>query len=207
MATTTDHRSRSGAADVTSEVPAPAAPGGHLTRPGGRSARIRADVHRAARALLAEGPAEALTVPIIAARAGVHPTTVYRRWGSVGEILADVTASRVAGEVVVPDTGSLVGDLKRWVADVSVDLSDPDVIGLMRASIGTGLSEGCRACVTDRRTQLGAILERAVARGETAPALLDAADHLLGPLYYRAIFLSEGPSPEWATGLVDQLCR
>jgi AcrR family transcriptional regulator len=179
----------------------------HLTRPGGRSARIRADVHRAVRELLTEGPAEALTVPIIATRAGVHPTTVYRRWGSVGEILADVTASRVAGEVVVPDTGSLVGDLKRWVADVSVDLADPDVIGLMRASIGTGLSEGCSACVLDRRSQLAAILDRAEARGETAPELLDAADHLLGPLYYRAIFLSEGPSQEWAAGLVDQLCR
>ena len=190
-----------------SDAAADPAPGGHLTRPGGRSARVRADVHRAARELLAEGPAESLTVPSIATRAGVHPTTVYRRWGSVGEILADVTASRVAGEVVVPDTGSLVGDLKRWVADVSVDLSDPDVIGLMRASIGSGLSEGCRACVADRRTQLSAMLDRAGARGETAPSLADAADLLLGPLYYRAIFLSEGTSPEWATGLVDRLCR
>lgn len=182
-------------------------PGGHLTRPGGRSARVRADVHRAARELLAEGPAEALTVPIIATRAGVHPTTVYRRWGSVGEILADVTASRVTGDLTVPDTGSLAGDLERWVTDVSVDLSDPDVIGLMRASIGAGLSEGCRACVTDRRTQLGAILDRATSRGETVPDLADAADHLLGPLYYRAIFLSEGPAPAWAAGLVDQLLR
>lgn len=203
----TDARSTSDPAAVTSGAPTTVAPGGHLTRPGGRSARVRADVHRAARELLAEGRAEGLTVPIIATRAGVHPTTVYRRWGSVGEILADVTASRFTGDVVVPDTGSLVGDLKRWVADVSVDLSDPDVIGLMRASIGTGLSEGCSACVTDRRTQLGAILDRGSARGETAPEILDAADHLLGPLYYRAIFLSEGPSPEWAAGLVDQLCR
>lgn len=188
---------------TTTPVPA----GGHLTRPGGRSARIRADVHQAARELLAEGPAEALTVPVIATRAGVHPTTVYRRWGSVGEILADVTASRVAGDVTVPDTGSLEGDLKRWVADVSVDLSDPDVIGLMRASIGAGLNEGCRACVADRRTQLSAILHRAEGRGEVTPDVLDAADHLLGPLYYRAIFLSEGPTPEWAAGLVDRLLR
>jgi hypothetical protein len=137
-------------------------------------------VHRAARELLAEGAAEALTVPVIAARAGVHPT---------------------------PSAGSLAGDLKRWVADVSVDLRDPDVIGLVRASIGTGLNEGCRACLADRRTQLGAILDRAGARGETAPDLLAAADRLLGPLHHRAIFLGEGPEPQWAAGLVDQLCR
>src|SRR4051812_6853411 len=44
------------------------------TRPGGRSARIRVAVHRAVEELLAEGPAEALTIPLIAAHAGVHPT-------------------------------------------------------------------------------------------------------------------------------------
>jgi AcrR family transcriptional regulator len=52
------------------------APTSVTTRPGGRSARVRAAVHRAVEELLAEGPAEALTVPVIAARAGVHATTV-----------------------------------------------------------------------------------------------------------------------------------
>jgi hypothetical protein len=35
----------------------------------------------------------------------VHATTVYRRWGSVSELLADVATSRVSGDIVVPDTG------------------------------------------------------------------------------------------------------
>ena len=57
------------------------------SRPGGRSARVRAAVHRAVEELLAESPAEALTMPIIANRAGVHPTTVSRRWSSLGDLL------------------------------------------------------------------------------------------------------------------------
>ncbi len=68
-------------------------------RPGGRSARVRAAVHRAVGELLADEPAEALTIPAIAARAGVHATTVYRRWGSVAQLLADVATSRFSGDV------------------------------------------------------------------------------------------------------------
>src|ERR1700712_4957355 len=98
------------------------------TRPGGRSARVRAAVHRAVEELLAEGPADALTMPVIAARAGVHPTTVYRRWGSLGDLLGEVATSRFSGDIVVPDTGTLRGDLERWASAVAVDLTDPDVL-------------------------------------------------------------------------------
>ncbi|WP_181784854.1 TetR/AcrR family transcriptional regulator, partial [Pseudonocardia pini] len=103
------------------------------TRPGGRSARVRAAVHRAVGELLAE-QGEALTLPVVATRAGVHPTTLYRRWGSVGELLADVASSRFSGDVVVPDTGALRTDLERWAADVATDVADPDVLARMRAS-------------------------------------------------------------------------
>ncbi|WP_461036336.1 hypothetical protein [Streptomyces mayteni] len=103
--------------------------------------------------------AESLTIPVIAARAGVHATTVYRRWGSVPELLSDIATSRFSGDVVVPDTGSLRGDLDRWVGQVATDPADPDVLKLMRAAVGTG-PLGCDACVADRHAQLTAIPER-----------------------------------------------
>lgn len=174
------------------------------TRPGGRSARVRVAVHRAVEELVAEGPGEALTIPVIAARAGVHATTVYRRWGSVAQLLSDVTTSRFSGDVVVPDSGSLAGDLERWASDVATDLSDPDVLALMRATVGSG-PEGGSACSADRHAQLGAIIERERARGGKAPTVERAVDALLGPLYYRAIFGGEPASGEWARGLVTTL--
>ncbi|MFF1630361.1 TetR/AcrR family transcriptional regulator [Streptomyces sp. NPDC058272] len=173
-------------------------------RPGGRSARVRAAVHRAVGELLADEAAEALTIPAIAARAGVHATTVYRRWGSVAQLLADVATSRFSGDVVVPDTGSLVGDLERWMSDVATDLADPDVLALMRATIGSG-PEGGSACITDRHAQLGAIIDRERARGGKVPSVERAIDALLGPLYYRAVFGGEAASSEWARGLVATL--
>ena len=86
------------------------------TRPGGRSARVRAAVHRAAEELLAEGGPDAATVPAVAARAGVHATTIYRRWGSAAGLLSAVAVGRLTGggELVTPDTGTLRGDLTGW---------------------------------------------------------------------------------------------
>ncbi|MCE0766344.1 TetR/AcrR family transcriptional regulator [Pseudonocardia kujensis] len=175
------------------------------SRPGGRSARVRAAVHRAVEELLAEEVGDGLTIPAVAARAGVHATTLYRRWGSVGELLADAATSRFSGDVVVPDTGSLRGDLQRWAADVATDLADPDVLALMRATLGAGGEQGACACRGDREDQLAAMIAREEARGGAVPTVERAADALLGPLYYRAIFTGEPGSPGWARGLVDAL--
>ncbi|HVV08932.1 TetR/AcrR family transcriptional regulator [Amycolatopsis sp.] len=176
------------------------------TRPGGRSARVRANVHLAVKELLAEESAEALTLPAVANRAGVHPTTLYRRWGSVAELLNDVATSRFSGDIVVPDTGSLREDLERWTKDVATDLADPDSLAVMRAAIGSGPDGGC-ACTADRHAQLAAMLEREKSRGGSAPELGRAADALLGPLYYRAIFTDGGVEPDWVRDLVAALLK
>jgi len=173
-------------------------------RPGGRSARVRAAVHHAVEELLAEGPAEALTMPVIAARAGVHPTTMYSRWGSLGDLLGEVATSRFSGDIVVPDTGTLRGDLERLASAVAVDLTDPDVLALMRAAVGSGPDGGC-ACIADRQEQLAAMLEREAARGGAAPSVERAADAILGPLYFRAVFIGRPADAAWAVELVDSL--
>ncbi|MFK4122592.1 TetR-like C-terminal domain-containing protein [Streptomyces longwoodensis] len=171
-------------------------------RPGGRSAKVRAAVHRAVAELLAEEEAETLTLPAVAARAGVHPTTLYRRWGSIAQLLTDVATSRFSDDLVVPDSGSLADDLQRWLADVATDVADPDTLALMRATIATGPAGGC-ACVEDRHRQLAAILQREADRAGTAPDAQSAADLLLGPLYYRAVFTPEPASADWARSLVE----
>jgi AcrR family transcriptional regulator len=178
------------------------------SRPGGRSTRVRAAVHRAVEDLLVEsgGGTGELTLPVVAARAGVHPTTLYRRWGSVGELLADVATSRFTGSVVVPDTGTLRGDLERWAADVARDLADPDTLAVTRASVGAGEAGAC-ACRGDREEQLAAMLGREEARGHAVPTVQRAADTLLGPLYYRAVFTEQPGSGDWARGLVDILLQ
>ncbi|MEU7205171.1 TetR/AcrR family transcriptional regulator C-terminal ligand-binding domain-containing protein [Streptomyces sp. NPDC045470] len=175
------------------------------SRPGGRSARVRAAVHRAVRELLADESTDPLTIPVVAARAGVHATTVYRRWGSVGDLLADVATSRFSGDLVVPDTGSLRGDLERYASDLAKDLGDPDTLALVRATVGAAGGQGARACSGERGQALEAVLDRERARGNQPPSLESATDAVLAPLYYRAVFTGQPPTPEWARSLVSRL--
>ena len=66
-----------------------------IPRPGGRSARVQAAVHQATIELMALHGRAVLTVPLIAARAGVTPSTIYRRWGDLADLLADVAVERM----------------------------------------------------------------------------------------------------------------
>ena len=58
-------------------------------RPGGRAARVQAAVHQATHALIEEVGRAELTVPLIAARAGLTPSTIYRRGGDLADLLAE----------------------------------------------------------------------------------------------------------------------
>ena len=81
------------------------------SRPGGRTARVRADVLAAVEAELAEHGYDGLTIDAVAARSGVHRTTVYRRWKTVAGLLVDLLQAGLDDTWEPADTGSLEGDL------------------------------------------------------------------------------------------------
>ena len=177
-------------------MPVEAASTARTTRPGGRSARVRAAVHRAVEELLAERGPEATTIPAVAERAGVHATTIYRRWGSAAELLSSVAVSRLTGDLVVPDSGSLRGDLTQWVREVITDVSEPDALLMLRTVVGaTRDGSGRSACMAERKTQLEAIIDADRARGNEPPDAETLLDTLLGPIYLRALF-DDAPFPD-----------
>lgn len=90
------------------------------------------------------------------------------------------------------------------MGDVATDLTDLDTLAVMRAAIGVGEEGGC-ACVADRHLQLAAMLEREAVRGGAVPDVERAADLLLGPLYWRAIFTGSPADAGWARDLVGVL--
>src|SRR5690606_10363383 len=87
-------------------------------RPGGRTARIRTQVLDAVRVELAEHGYDALTVDTVAARAGVHRTTVYRRWRDIGGLIADLFVAAADIDWQPRDTGTLRGDLAALNSEV-----------------------------------------------------------------------------------------
>ncbi|MSE19101.1 TetR family transcriptional regulator, partial [Pantoea agglomerans] len=80
-----------------------------MIRQGGRSARIQAEVHNTVNRLLETLDRSAITVPMIAEQAGVTPSTIYRRWGDLSQLLADVAVARMRPIAEPEDTGSTAG--------------------------------------------------------------------------------------------------
>ncbi|WP_455924413.1 TetR/AcrR family transcriptional regulator [Pseudomonas putida] len=169
-------------------------------RTGGRSARVQESVHAAVRALLQEQERDTLTVPLIASRAGVTPSTIYRRWGELAALLADVSLARLRPDSDPADLGSLRADLLAWAEQYLDEMNSEPGRNMMRDFIASGCSF---QCATVLRGQLQTILDRARGRGESTPD----ADHLLNlivaPVVYRILFAESAPSAEQMHTLVD----
>jgi AcrR family transcriptional regulator len=192
------------------ETPAPgAAPTPSPTRrPGGRSARVRSAVHEAVTQLVAERGYGAFAVADVAARAGVADTSVYRRWGTLEALLMDVVVSRLTEHSPVPDTGTLEGDLRSFATGAAADVTGPDGLALLRTVV-TALAAGPDGVsardryLAVRSEQLQGMLERARARGEAAPDVLDVLDGILAPIYVRVLFGVVPLTTDYIHGLVD----
>lgn len=179
-------------------------------RPGGRSARVGAQVHQAVTDLIGERGYGNFTVGEVAARAGVADSSVYRRWGSLEALLTDVVLTRLNAQSPMPDTGSLTGDLRTYAAQVAREITGPDGPAVLHLAFALsssgqqGLLAG--AGLRDERTrQLQSMLDRARDRGESAPDALDVLDHVLAPMYIRVLFGMVPLTPEYVDGLVDRL--
>ena len=181
-----------------------------IPRPGGRSARVQAAVHRATSELLALHGRAALTVPLIAARAGVTPSTIYRRWGELADLLADVAVERMRPDGDPADTGSVAGDLRAWVEQYRDEMSSDVGLGMMLdvlSAKGGSLAEGripvpCQ-CAAFTAAQIETIVARGVGRGEAVPEVDAVMDTVVSPIVYRALFGTSPMAPEHAQALVS----
>ncbi|MGW0752513.1 TetR/AcrR family transcriptional regulator [Streptomyces sp. NPDC002587] len=161
-------------------------------RPGGRTARVRAAVLRAAGDTLAEAGFHGLDLAEVARRAEVGKTTVYRRWGTVAALVADLLTDMAEQSLPHTDTGSLLEDLRANAGLVRRTLADSRQGALFKAVIA--------AAATDERTaealhrfyevrvaEWAPCVRRAVERGEL-PTGTDAGEVIRAvsaPLYYR----------------------
>jgi len=174
-------------------------------RPGGRTARTRDAVMEAVVSELADSGYAGTTVERVAARAGIAKTTIYRRWGGIDRLLAELMTEHAAAEVPVPDSGDLHSDLRALARAVVDMLKDPPI----RAAFGSMLAAGTlnpdarevlSGFLAGRIAMMTVIIDRAVRRGEVPPGT-DGAEVIRTMtilIYGRLFILGEPASPSLA---------
>ena len=152
-------------------------------RPGGRSARVQESVHSAVRALLEEQDRASVTVPQIAARAGVTPSTIYRRWGDLSVLLADVALARMRPDSEPANTGSLRGDLRAWSEQYLDEMSSEPGRHMLRDVQCSPTPGFCAALIGG---QLQAILDRYP--DQPLPSVDRLINLIAAPTVFRILF-------------------
>lgn len=177
-----------------------------MVRPGGRSARVQAAVHSAVRELMAEVGRGALTVPLIAQRAGVTPSTVYRRWGDLAELLSDVAVERLRPDGEPEDHGDLLSDLTAWAEQFLDEMASGSGRAYIRdALLGDPDGSNAGQCSDYAAEQIDIIFARAAGRGENTPDIEAAMDRVVAPMMYRILFRPVGLEAAYARQLVTDL--
>jgi AcrR family transcriptional regulator len=174
-------------------------------RIGGRSARIQGAVHAAVNRLSASTPREDLTVPQIAAEAGVTPSTIYRRWGDLGALLADVAVARLRPIADPEDTGAMASDLRVFIEQFAEEMSSPVGRALIKDVLSPSEDSYPCTCASFTRDHLATIAERAKARGETPFEVDDVVDHVVAPIIYRILFDDRELAVDYCHALLNRL--
>jgi AcrR family transcriptional regulator len=177
-----------------------------------RDENARLAVLHAADDLLVERGFAGVTIEGIAGRAGVAKQTIYRWWTSKVDVLLDTLVEDAGRQLVIPDTGSAVDDMRRYLQLLAHFLTEDPAGKVLLALIGEAQHDAEVARVfrqrylDPQRHQEREMLNRAITAGELPEALdVDAVlDALCGPVVYRALTAAPIP-PSFTDGLVADI--
>ncbi len=142
-----------------------------------------------------------MSLPEIAARAGVASSSLYRRWGTRENLVAEALLERSEVEIPVPDTGTIRTDLIAFATHLARFLSSRRGKAVVRAMAVLEWSEeldAARASFWEERFALAAtMVHRAIERGELDPTIdvRLVLETVIAPVHLRASLLGVDPIP------------
>ncbi|WP_062993652.1 TetR/AcrR family transcriptional regulator [Nocardia anaemiae] len=185
---------------------------GRPRRTGGRSARVREAVVEAAVSVLFEHGPNKFSVGEVAARAGVHETSIYRRWRTRENLIVDAMLATSGEDIPIPDTGSVRDDLLALARSVAAFLSQPAGATFTRAAAvhvdDDSVAAARRRFWESRRSLASVIIERGIQRGELPPTT-DARlvlETLIAPFHMRVLLTHEPIDDTLPERIVDLIC-
>lgn len=148
------------------------------------------------------------SVDDVAQAAGVHKTTVYRRWTTKPALVAAAVQRLADVQIPVPDTGDAVADLTTLAVQVARALRTPAGLAAIRAAVAAASDDPELVEVTGRfLTARYATAVEIVVAGQAVGALRADADPellwqaMVNPLHMAAI-CGTPPSDDMARRLV-----
>ncbi len=182
-----------------------------MKRPGGRTQKTRDAVLAAAYGVVSDLGYDGLTVEAIADRAGVHKTTIYRRWNTADDVLFDAVVAQAEDAIPFSRTEDARADLVAMGKSVAANLVDP-MSRAVAAAILSGAPNDRLAELNDRFWTLriaGAaqIVEAAQDQGAVNPALNPAnvVERIVGPIWFRSMTLRQAVDDTYVENLVSTL--
>jgi AcrR family transcriptional regulator len=178
-------------------------------RTGGRSARVRSAVLRAALEVIADRGPAGVTISEVARRAGVHGSSILRRWGSAENLILDALLDYSQSDLPAPDTGTVRTDLIALAQRIQANLAKPAGAALARTMASAEddpTVASSRARYWQSRTESASvIIDRAVERGELAAGTnaTIALELLVAPLYLRALLTRQTVATTTIEQIVD----
>ena len=167
----------------------------------------------AATAILNEQGLREMSIDMVAARAGVSKATIYRWWRSKAELALDTALADARQQIPMPDTGTLVGDLRVRARATARAFGSPKLGPAMAALIGEAQADPAFAIAfRDRvirplRDGSRELFKRAISRGEIAEdiPIEVALDMLMAPMHYRLLLRTGRLDSKFADEVVDML--
>jgi len=168
-----------------------------------RSAKSHQAMLQATLELLGEVGFEAMSIEAIATRAGVGKTTIYRRYSTKEELVADAIET-IREEVVIPDTGNLWSDLDMLIenaAQITLTPLGRKAVGMIISSASSNTDFAqiyWTKYLQPRREAFAIVIDRAKKRNEV-PLACDAGlvfDLMSGIMLYALIF--EPTAESWS---------
>jgi AcrR family transcriptional regulator len=148
-----------------------------------------------------------LSVEVIAERAGVNKTTIYRRWPTKSDLVIAALRDKVTRTLSPPNTGSFRDDLFVMFTTVRGMLASPEGRSLFLAMLGADRSviEIARELRETGETAPRHIIRQAIERGEIPEGIDDELllNAIFGALEHRLIFQQTTVTDAVARRLID----
>lgn len=181
-----------------------------MTRPGGRSARVRQAVLRATGDIVAKQGFEGLDLADVARAAEVGRTTVYRRWSTPTGLIGDLLVAMADESLPRTDHGSITDDLRANALLAQSTLADPRQGRLFRGLIAAatcdpGTAEALHKFYAARIAEWAPCVDAAVHRSEL-PEGTDSSQVIRAvsaPLYYAFVASGQPLTPHLAHQAAD----